>query len=883
VNTAEHRRLATPDWKLWGPYLSERAWGTVREDYSEHGEAWDYFPHDHARSRAYRWNEDGLAGISDASQHLCLALTLWNGNDAILKERLFGLTGPEGNHGEDVKEYYFYKDSTPTHSYMRMLYKYPHAAFPYAELVAENTQRGADEPEYELLDTGVFDDGRYFDIEVEYCKADVDDVLMQVSVTNRGPDRAECWVLPTLWFRNTWSWGYPEGPMGDVPTRPTLRATGEAVDADHPVAGVYHLYAEVPDEWLFNENETNTALIYGTPGSNRHTKDAFHRYLIDGEDDAVNPQQEGTKAAAAKHLVLEAGEVRSFRVRLAKSADPKPFAEFDSVFRRRREEADKYFASIQRPELNDDRRSVQRQAYAGMLWSKQLYYYDVEQWMKGDPNGSRPPEGRRFGRNRGWEHLNNFDIISMPDAWEYPWYAAWDLAFHCIPLARLDPDFAKGQLELMTREWYMHANGQLPAYEWAFEDVNPPVHAWAVRRVYEISTEVTGEADTAFLRRMFHKLLLNFTSWVNRKDADGNNVFQGGFLGMDNVSVFDRSAALPGDGRIDQSDGTAWMAFYTLEMLAIAMELSRTDTVYQDMATKFLEHFLSIARAMTAEGNCLWDEEDGFFYDVFRLPDGSSFPLKLRSMVGLIPLLAVTVIDRQRVDAMPDFADRMHWFLDNRPHLSENIVSLDDRAAGHRHLVSILDDERLVKVLGYLLDEDEFLSPFGIRSLSKAHDGQPYRIEVDGQTFGIAYEPAESASGVFGGNSNWRGPVWFPINYLLIEALGRFHEYYGDDLGIEYPSGSGEAQSLRSVAAELSQRLIDLFLDDTGSRPVFGRHGPFADDPQWRDHLLFYEYFHGDTGKGLGASHQTGWTGLVAELIEQCGNGDTVGPAVSKD
>ncbi|MDX2344851.1 MAG: glucosidase [Acidimicrobiia bacterium] len=872
MSTQEQQRLAdaAAGWKRWGPYLSERAWGTIREDYSHDGEAWDYFPHDHARSRAYRWNEDGLAGISDDRQYLCLSLALWNGRDDMLKERLFGVSGPEGNHGEDVKEYYFYEDSTPTHSYMRMHYKYPHAAYPYDRLVAESRQRGVNDPEFELLDTGIFDENRNFDVTVEYAKAGTDDILMQVSVTNCGPEPETCWVLPTLWFRNTWSWGYPSGPMGEVSQKPRLRLDGNAVQTDHPAIGTHHLYALDPDAWLFTENETNHERLYDTASESQFTKDAFHRNLILDDADAVNQAGEGTKTAAMTRLTLGPGEQRTVKMRLSSDTIASPFADFDDTMRQRQAEADDYFDAIQAPDLNDELRMVQRQAYAGMLWSKQVYYYDVEQWMAGDPGGPPPPEHRRKGRNRGWEHLNNFDIISMPDKWEYPWYAAWDLAFHCIPLARLDPEFAKGQLQLITREWYMHANGQLPAYEWALGDVNPPVHAWAVRRVYEIAAEVTGDPDTAFLRRMFHKLLLNFTSWVNRKDPDGNNIFQGGFLGMDNISVFDRSVDLPGGGHIDQSDGTAWMAFYTLEMLAIAMELSKTDEVYQDMATKFFEHFLSIATAMTADGHRLWDDDDGFFYDVFRLPDGTGTPLQLRSMVGLIPLLAVAVIDRDGVDAMPDFADRMHWFLRNRPHLSKNITSLDDHATGHRHLISILDGDSLTKVLGYMLDEDEFLSPHGIRSLSKAYQDQPYRIEVDGQNHEIAYQPAESASGVFGGNSNWRGPIWFPINFLLIEALQDYHGYFADDLRVEYPSGSGNMTTLDLVAKDLSQRLIDVFLrDDHGSRPVFGSDGRFFEEPAWRDRLLFYEYFHGDTGAGLGASHQTGWTGLVAELIEQ--------------
>ncbi len=874
---AEQRRLTDhaerqANWKMWGPYLSERAWGTVREDYSEHGTAWDYFPHDHARSRAYRWNEDGLAGISDRHQHLCLALALWNGRDPILKERLFGLTGPEGNHGEDVKEYYYYLDATPTHSYARMLYKYPHAEYPYADLVAENGRRGLDEPEYELLDTGVFEDDRYFDAAVEYAKARPDDVLVRITITNRGPESAECWVLPTLWFRNTWDWGYAAGPMGDVPERPHLRMNGTAIRAIRPVTGEYHLYAESADDWLFTENATNTDRLYGLPAPSPYVKDAFHRYVIENDTAAVNPAREGTKVAALYRRTIGAGDTLTVRLRLTAREEERPFTDFADVFNRRRNEADEFYSRIQPSGLTDDERSIQRQAYAGMLWSKQLYYYDVEQWLEGDPAGPPTPAERMRGRNHDWKHLNNFDILSMPDKWEYPWYAAWDLAFHCIPLARLDAAFAKRQLELITREWYMHPNGQFPAYEWALGDVNPPVHAWATRRVYEIDAEQTGRGDTEFLKTVFHKMLLNFTWWVNRKDADGNNVFQGGFLGMDNVSVFDRSAVLPAGGRLDQSDGTAWMGFYTLEMLAISLELARTDPTYQDLATKFFEHFLSIGRAMTAEGHSLWDSDEGFFYDVLRMPDGRTLPLKVRSMVGLMPLLAVTVIDGEQLGALPDFTRRMHWFLGNRSHLSGNIASVDEPGAGHRHLVSILTRERLVSVLRYLLDEGEFLSPYGIRSLSKVHESEPYRIDLEGQTFEIGYQPAESRTGVFGGNSNWRGPIWFPINHLLIEALDRFYRYYGDELLVEFPTGSGHKVTLQEVSVELSRRLMSLFPRDAqGRRPVYGNNATMQADPHWRDLMLFHEYFDGDKGVGLGASHQTGWTGLVTELIRRCG------------
>ncbi len=887
MNTAEHRRLAEGGaWKKWGPYLAERAWGTVREDYSSYGSAWDYFSHDQARSRVYRWNEDGLAGISDQRQFLCFAMALWNEQDPILKERLFGLTGPEGNHGEDVKEQYFYLDSTPTHSYMKMLYKYPQQAFPYRELVEENSRRGRLDPEFELIDTGAFDEDRYFDTQVEYAKAGADDVLVRITVTNRGPEAAVCHILPTLWSRNTWSWGYASGPMEKVMGRPVFsqeRRVGRSavVKASHPAAGDYHLYAEAADDLLFTDNETNAERLWGSPNSNRYTKDAFHRFLVEHDDEAVNPDGTGTKAAAWYQLFLAASESETLRLRLSAAPQKAPFKDFDDVVAVRLAEADEFYNSLHPDAASPEERSVQRQALAGMMWTKQLYYYDVEQWLNGDPGTPPPPPERAAGRNRDWRHLNNFDVISVCDKWEYPWYAAWDLAFHSLPLARLDAEFAKGQLDVMTREWYMHPNGQLPAYEWALSDVNPPVHAWAVRRVYELDHEQTGVKDTAFLERLFHKLLLNFTWWVNRKDAAGNNVFQGGFLGLDNISVFDRSAMLPAGGRLDQSDGTAWMGFYTLEMLAIALELSKTNPVYQDLATKFFEHFLSIAAAMTAPDHCLWDENDGFFYDVLRLPDGTSHPLMVRSMVGLMPLLAVTVIDEDTLASQQGFVDRLHWFLRFRPHIAGGIAEIDPMGHAPMHLVSILSRERLQSVLRYMLDESEFLSPHGIRSVSKAHGDNPYSVEVGGQIFSINYQPAESESGLFGGNSNWRGPVWFPINYLLIEALERFHSYYQDDFSVECPTGSGVFMNLHEVAEELSQRMIRLFLPDrNGRRPSHGDDAVFAADPNWSDLVLFYEYFNGDNGAGLGASHQTGWTGLVAELINRCPIGVAVGGVV---
>lgn len=877
ASDAERRRLADhdarlADWKHWGPYLSERAWGTVREDYSEDGEAWEFFPHRHARSRTYRWNEDGLAGLSDRSQFLCLALGLWNGEDPILKERLFGLTGPQGNHGEDVKEYYFHLDATPTHSYLKYLYKYPQREFPYDHLIQENGRRHRDDDEYELLDTGVFDGDRYFDVLVEYAKAAENDVLMRITVTNRGPATASCHVLPILWFRNTWSWGYPAGPMGDVPDAPRMRAvelqTGHVVRSDHPALGAYRLYAADADGLLFTENETNNEALFGTPNRTPFVKDAFHRYVVDNDRSAVNPRMEGTKAAAHHRLTIGPGESRQLRLRLVDRELEAPFSDYPAVLASRMAESDEFHAAVSG--ASGEPANVTRQALAGMIWSKQLYYFDVEQWLTGDPAGPPPPESRAVGRNAEWSHVNNFDVLSMPDNWEYPWYAVWDLAFHTVPLAMVDAAFAKRQLTLMTREWYMHPNGALPAYEWGFENANPPVHAWAALKVYRMDAATSRKPDRAFLEGIFHKLLLNFTWWVNRKDSDGNNVFQGGFLGLDNISLFDRSAGLPQGGRIDQSDGTAWMAFYTLEMLRIALELAVEDKVYQDIATKFYEHFLSIARALVKPGHCLWHPEDGFFYDVLRLPDGSVIPLAVRSLVGLMPLLGVQVIDEAALSTLPAFTRRMHWFTENRPHLSGNIASIDQEGVGHRHLLSVLTADRLRAVLRYMLDENEFLSPHGIRSLSKVHESDPFTVSFGDESFTVGYEPAESRSGLFGGNSNWRGPVWFPINYLLIEALREYHSYYGQEFEVECPTGSGTMMTLDQVADEIARRLVSVFLPGPdGRRPLFGTEDRWHRDPHWEGLLHFPEYFHGDTGTGLGASHQTGWTGLVADLIEQ--------------
>lgn len=881
--TVEHERLVAhriqqENWRSWGPYLSDRAWGTVREDYSPQGTAWDYFPHDQARSRAYRWNEDGLAGISDRQQYLCFAAALWNGQDSILKERLFGLSGNEGNHGEDVKEYYFYLDSTPTHSYMKMLYRYPQASFPYAELVTENRRRRRAEAEYELIDTGAFAENRYFDLYVEYAKAGPRDILIRFTLINQGPDEAQCHLLPTLWFRNTWSWGYLDGPMHDVPGKPVLRqikgSTGlSVVSAQHPAAGSYYLYAEQAPQLLFTENETNARRLFGSPNGSAYVKDAFHRFVIEEEHRAINPALEGTKSAAWYKDSVAAGQTMTYRLRLSSQPLDQPFRDFNETFSRRLAEADEFYAAIQPLALQEEAKAIQRQAFAGLLWTKQLYYYDIPQWLQGDPGQPTPPETRQSGRNAGWGHLNNFDVISMPDKWEYPWYASWDLAFHAVSLALIDPDFAKKQLQLMTREWYMHPNGQVPAYEWAFDDVNPPVHAWAAWRVYQIEAQLSDKADRDFLESIFHKLLLNFTWWVNREDADGNNIFQGGFLGLDNIGVFDRSAALPVDGHLDQADGTAWMAFYCLSMLEIALELARENDVYQDMATKFFEHFLRVAQAMSAsgrQGHGLWDDTDGFFYDALHTSDGRVVPMRVRSLVGLLPLFAVIVLEPDCLDTMDDFNRRMNWFLSNRPGLTGNIASVDLPGVGERYLLSILTRERLVRVLERMLDEEEFLSDYGIRSLSKYYEEQPYRLHLGIQSYTIAYEPGESRTSLFGGNSNWRGPIWFPMNYLIIESLRVFYRYYGDSLTVEYPTGSGQNKSLVEVAQLLSERLQSLFFqDNSGRRPIYDPQSQFQQDPQWSELILFFEYFHGDTGLGLGASHQTGWTALVANLIQQ--------------
>jgi hypothetical protein len=881
MNAEEQRLKEASDrathWKRWGPYLSERAWGTVREDYSAYGTAWDYLPHDHARSKTYRWNEDGIAGISDRHQLICFAIAMWNGKDPILKERLFGLTGSEGNHGEDVKEYYFYLDNTPTHSYMKYLYKYPQQEYPYARLVEENRRRNKQEPEYELLDTGVFDDNRYFDVFVEYAKADSEDILVCISVANRGPESASLDVLPTIWFRNTWSWDKNE-------PRPFMQAGNrgrqQVIQLSHPRYGERWLYLEGTPRLLFTENETNSRRLYGLENALPYVKDSIDDAVVHKNNEAVNPSNVGTKAAAHYPLTISPGETAHVRLRLTNvdiAADgTRPFGKaFDDIFSARVQEANEFYSTVIPKDLTDDGKRVMRQSLAGMLWSKQYYHYDVKQWLEGDPNFPKPPAERRRGRNGEWLHLYNADVISMPDKWEYPWYAAWDLAFHCIPLALVDSDFAKDQLVLLLREWYMHPNGQIPAYEWAFGDVNPPVHAWAAWRVYKIDKKRKGTGDRTFLQRIFHKLMLNFTWWVNRKDAEGKNIFQGGFLGLDNIGVFDRSAPLPTGGHIEQSDGTSWMAMYSLNMLAMALELACEDAAYEDVASKFWEHFTQIAYAMNnrgGDGVSLWDEEDGFFYDVLHVPNQGEFAMRTRSMVGLIPLYAVDTLEPELLKRLPNFKRRLDWFVANRPGYTHNQACMFTPGLGERRLMSIVDGEKLRRILRYMLDENEFLSPYGIRAVSRYHKDHPYVLRIGSDEHRLEYEPGESTTGLFGGNSNWRGPIWFPVNFLIIESLQKFHHYLGDEYKVECPTGSGNLLTLWEISQEISRRLAATFLrDQNGFRAVHGASDKFQCDPHWKDLILFYEYFHGDNGRGVGASHQTGWTGVVAKLLQQNG------------
>ena len=870
----DEARTNKAHWKWWGPYLSERQWGTVREDYSEGGNAWDYFTHDQARSRAYRWGEDGLAGISDDRQRLCFALALWNGKDPILKERLFGLTNSESNHGEDVKEYYFYLDSTPTHSYMKYLYKYPQGEFPYADLVETNRGRSRNEFEYELLDTGVFDQNRYFDVFVEYAKGTPEDILIQITIYNRGPEAAELHVLPTLWFRNQWSWG-------EAADRPALQRVGNAIKATHPELRERYLYWDGAATPLFTENETNMQRIFGVANRSPYVKDSFDTYIVHGKQDAVNPGETGTKAAVHYRVTVMPGESQVIRLRLTERAladfaqgngqGKTPFGSaFTDLFAQRHKEADAYYETVIPRSLSADQANVMRQALAGMLWSKQFYHYDVDKWL--EERGSDPFKASRkqAPRNDHWHHMYNGDVISMPDKWEYPWYAAWDLAFHVIALTLVDPDFGKEQLRLMLRERYLHPNGQIPAYEWNFGDVNPPVHAWSTIFTYRLEKAQKGVGDTDWLKGNFQKLLLNFTWWVNRKDRTGRNVFEGGFLGLDNIGVFDRSAPLPTGGYLEQADGTAWMALYSQNMLEIAMELARTDPDYGDMALKFLEHFLWIASSMTHMGGDtgMWDEEDGFFYDVLRLPNGQSQRLKVRSMVGLLPLCAATVFDGDVLAMYPDMQRRARRFLESRPEIRNAIQDPGKFGVNERRLAAILDETKLRRVLAKMLDENEFLSEFGIRSLSRFHADHPYVMHAGGQEYRVAYLPAESDTGMFGGNSNWRGPIWMPVNALIVRALLQYYAYYGNDFKVECPTGSGRFMNLYQVAEEISRRLANIFLrSPKGQRPVYGGAQKFQSDPHWRDLILFYEYFHGDNGAGLGASHQTGWTGVVARAM----------------
>ncbi|MHB1686082.1 MAG: MGH1-like glycoside hydrolase domain-containing protein [Ignavibacteriaceae bacterium] len=853
-------------WRKWGPYLTDRQWGTVREDYSSNGDAWNYVSHDDARSKAYRWGEEGIGGISDQQQILCFALSFWNGKDPILKERYFGLTGKEGNHGEDVKEYFYYLDNIPTHSYMKMLYKYPQSEFPYAKLIQENLKRGKLDPEYELIDTGIFDEDKYFDIFVEYAKADPENILIKISVFNRANETAELNVIPQAWFRNTWAWGYDN-------YKPVIKPNKENnLLLNHQNLGDHFLYFEENPELLFCDNDTNIRRLYNVDAAGGFFKDGINDYIVNKNKDTVN-NSAGTKTGINYLLKLPPFGSKTLRLRLNKSEMNNPFNDFDSIFNSKIKEADEFYEELEARVKSQDEKNVQRQALAGMLWCKQFYYYDIRHWLKGDPAQPAPPPERFSGRNNEWTHLNNADIISMPDKWEYPWYASWDLAFHCIPFALIDPEFAKHQLKLLTREWFMHPNGQLPAYEWNFSDVNPPVHAWATWRVYKIDQKKNnGQGDIPFLESVFHKLLLNFTWWVNRKDEDNRNIFQGGFLGLDNIGVFDRSSSLPAGGHLEEADATSWMAMYSLNLLRISLELAKHNPVYQDVATKFLEHFLFIAGAMTdiaGEGIDLWDDEDEFFYDVLHTSDDKYVRLKVRSMVGLIPLFAVEVMEAEIMTTCPEFAARLDWFLNYRPDLANLVSRWREEGMGETRLFSLLRGHRLKRILKRMLDETEFLSDYGIRALSKYHENNPYVFFAGGNVFSVNYEPAESQSGLFGGNSNWRGPIWFPVNFLIVESLQRFHHYYGDDFKVEYPTNSKQYFTLNEIANEITKRLSKIFLkDENGNRPVYGDNKKLQSDPNFKDYILFHEYFNGDNGKGLGASHQTGWTGLIAKLLQ---------------
>ena len=897
---AEEKRLdetrrQEKDWKRWGCYVSERAWGTVREDYSKDGAAWDYFPFEQAHVKAFRWNEDGIAGICDKKQRVCFAVSLWNGKDAILKERLFGLGGNTGNHGEDVKEYYFYLDNTPTHSYQKYLYKYPQSQFPYQKIYDENAKRDKSQPEYELMDTGVFNDDKYFDVFIEYAKADDNDICIKITAHNRGRDSAPLHVLPTVWFRNRWSW-YEKAAKpsmreveSDAQNLATIRLSEERL-------GSYTLTCENSSNLLFTENETNNRRLFGGANDSPYAKDGINDYVVKGDERAINPNQTGTKAAAHYVFNIAPQSSETIYLRLSSEQSARSFEHHDefigdceSVFQARIKEADEFYAKIIPVDLTRDEINVMRQGLAGMLWAKQYYHYVVKTWLDGDDRFPPPPAERKNGRNKNWKHLYNDDVISMPDKWEYPWYAAWDLAFHTVAYAIIDADFAKRQLLLFLREWYMHPNGQIPAYEWAFGDVNPPVHAWAALRVYQIEAKRNGTPDRDFLEKVFHKLLLNFTWWVNRKDAEGNNVFEGGFLGLDNIGVFDRNTELPAGGFIEQSDGTSWMAMFCLNMLAIALELAKEDRVYEDVASKFLEHFIYIADAMNnlgEENTELWNERDGFYYDVLHFPNRRNIPIRLRSMVGLIPLFAVETLERDWLKDLPEFRKRAEWFFQNRPDLTADLTRMDEIGRDDRHILAIVNKDRLRRILRTMLSETEFLSDYGIRALSRHYKANPYEIEIGGENFAVSYEPAESCTGMFGGNSNWRGPIWFPMNFLLIESLQKFDFYYGEDFKIEFPTGSEKMLTLWEISQELSKRLSNIFLKDAeGRRAVFGSNEKFQTDEHWRDYVLFFEYFHGDKGCGLGASHQTGWTGLISKLLQQIGEyeGEPSGKHIQTD
>ena len=875
-STKEHLRLEEnyankKKWLKWGPYLSERQWGTVREDYSDHGTAWDYFPHDHARSRVYRWGEDGLAGISDDFCNICFSVALWNGQDPIIKERMFGLTGPEGNHAEDVKELYYYLDNTPTHSYMKHLYKYPQAAFPYGDLVGTNAHRSKAELEYELLDTGVFDDGKYFDVFTEYAKADEEDILIKITIHNRGKDSAPITVLPTLWLRNLWDYGL-------ISEKPSLTLTEEkkdynCVEVKHKKLGDYFLYYENSERTLFTENETNTQKVFGYPNEQPFVKDSINDAVVNGDFELLEGKKSGTKCSPLYHLTIKGQGKAEIRLRLSSTkhkGNPLTKA-FTTVFNNRLKEADDFYSTYIEEKKTDDLKNIQRQAFAGMLWTKQYFNIDIPRWLNGDPGHPAPPESRKTGRNRDWMTLNNEDIISMPDKWEYPWYAAWDSAFHCVPIAMIDAEFAKNQLILFLREWYMKPNGQIPAYEWAFGDVNPPVHAWSCLQVYRLEKEQKGKGDIVFLKRVFQKLLINFTWWVNRKDHNDNNIFEGGFLGLDNIGIFDRSAAIPGGGHLEQADGTSWMAMYCLNMLDMALEIAEQDISFEDVATKFFEHFVFIAESLNRiadDWTGSWDEEEGFFYDILALPDGRYIPLKVRSLVGLSTLFATLVLSKERLAKLPDFKKRLKWFRKYRQK-NQFYAVIEELEENEDILLSLIPKERLRKMLGALLDEKEFLSEGGIRALSKIHE-TPYQTVINGEHFGLKYEPAESSIGLFGGNSNWRGPVWMPMNYLIVQSLQEFYKYYQDDLKVECPTGSENYRNLQDVSLDLSRRLTSLFqANKEGQRPIHQLHPIYQNDPHFKDLILFYEYFHGDNGRGVGATHQTGWTGVVAELIDK--------------